>query len=89
MVVKLSAPFSEKLGTREISIKLKGNTSLRSVLALLIQHYPVLEETINPGKIDESYRYSFLCVNEGRIMKLDERVDDGDTIRMIPPIMGG
>lgn len=89
MVIKLSAPFSEKLGAREISMELKDKASLRSVLELLVERYPVLEETINPGRIDESYGYALLCVNEGRIMKLDERVNDGDTIRIIPPIIGG
>lgn len=88
-VVKFSIPFKDRFGTDRYQIPLDEPVTLQQLLEQLAKGYPEVKDKLFQGQLDATYRFSFICIREGRIMALEDLVSNQDVVEIIPPIMGG
>ncbi len=89
MIIRFLAPFAEELGAGECSIELQRPKTLEELLGLLADRHAGFRKYISRGDRDNNYRHSFVCIRGGRMLKLQDTVENDDTIEIIAPIMGG
>jgi molybdopterin converting factor small subunit len=89
MIIKFSSPFFMQNGSRNDIIDLEAPVSLRRFLGILRDMYPQMEAYIAADSPETDYGFNFLCIGNGRILRLDDMIANGDTVEIVPPIMGG
>jgi molybdopterin converting factor small subunit len=89
MKVKFSSPYFVQSGVRESIIDLEAPISAKEFLGLLRQRYPHMAAYIADDCPERDYGFNFLCIGNGRILRLEDIITDGDTVEIVPPIMGG
>lgn len=86
--IHLFGPLREDAGRKEISLSLDEGATVRDAIDALVAEYPELEDDLGEGAV-ESYS---VTVNEADVKQregLDTDLDDGDVVRIAPPVVGG
>lgn len=73
------ARLREKMGIKEVDIKLKQSVTLAQFEALLIAQYPTFAELLQPVLVS---------VNQ-KIAQHDQWITAGDEVAFFPPVTGG
>ncbi|MBU1157502.1 MAG: hypothetical protein KJ921_16750 [Proteobacteria bacterium] len=88
MRVELSQAFEKMAGRPCLEIGLQGPTPIREVLELLAREYGVFTKYLLYQ--DDALLGAHLSVfSSGKFLKLDDPVDDGDTLKLLLPVTGG
>lgn len=78
VVVLLFAGLRDRIGERSLRIaELDRASTVRVLVDRLKQRYPILE------------RYPFTVAVNGRYGLLEQELNDGDEVALIPPVSGG
>lgn len=87
MRIRFFGPF-ERLIQREVRIQFRDRTSLRDLVALLRDQYEALAPYLECETGDE-LSYHIMFVKDGKPLKLDDCLDDHDTVKVLLPVTGG
>ncbi|BEQ14550.1 MoaD/ThiS family protein [Desulfoferula mesophila] len=88
MRVELSQAFEKAAGVPCLDISLPGPVSLRELLELLARERAFFAKYLSYQ--DDALLGAHLSVFcAGRLLKLDDAVDDGDTVKLFLPVTGG
>lgn len=88
MRVELSQAFEKMAGRTCMEISLKGPIAMREVLKLLARENQAFSKYLLYQ--DDSLLGAHLSVfSSGKFLKLDDPVDDGDTLKLFLPVTGG
>lgn len=88
MRVELSQAFEKIAGASCLSISLPGPVAMREVLRLLAREREFFSKYLSyQDDALLSAHLSVFCA--GRLLKLDDTVDDGDTVKLFLPVTGG
>jgi len=88
VVVLLSSMYSEHLGSDRYETELEEPVKLLELLELLENTFPSLRNN-SKLKIQDRYAAQYLCISNGRILRLEDSISNRDIVELIPPIMGG
>lgn len=88
MRVELSPAFEKMAGKPCIELSLGEPTSVREVLVLLAKQCEVFSKYLRYQ--DDALLGAHLSVfSRGKFLKLGDLVDDGDALKLFPPVTGG
>ena len=81
-------PYRAGLGAGTLQLEVPQGTTLRDVLKLLAQRSP--EFKLWAGARKDEWLWGQLLVHvRGEMVRLDDRLHDGDCLELLPPIAGG
>ena len=88
MKIQFFKPFDELSGREEIDLDLKGPLKVKEVLGMIEREVPSFGRFLQKEK-DEVLNFFVVLVRGGEILKLNDTVRNGDTVKVLPPISGG
>lgn len=77
--VLLFGAAADRAGTRKAQLEVEESTTLKEVWPLLADRYPELS----------SMRDTLAFAVNGEYARMDEPVDPGDEVAVLPPVSGG
>jgi molybdopterin converting factor subunit 1 len=77
--VLLFGAAADRAGTRKVELEIEEGSTLAEVWPLLAEMYPDLS----------SMRDTLAFAVNGEYARMDERVDPGDEVAVLPPVSGG
>ncbi len=77
--VLLFGAAADRAGTRKVELEIEESSTLAEVWPLLEEMYPDLS----------SMRDTLAFAVNGEYARMDERVDPGDEVAVLPPVSGG
>ena len=77
--VLLFGAAADRAGTRRAELEVDETTTLGEIWPLLAERYPELS----------SMRDTLAFAVNGEYARMDERVDPGDEVAVLPPVSGG
>jgi molybdopterin converting factor small subunit len=81
-------PYRAGLGAGRLQLNVADGTKLRDVLRLLARRSQEFEPLAGAPK-DEWLWGQLLVHVRGEMVRLDDRLQDGDCLELLPPIAGG
>jgi molybdopterin converting factor small subunit len=88
MKVRFFKPFDELSDRDEIDFDLKEPVKVKEVLGMIEKKVPTFQRFLRKEK-DEVLNYFVVLVRGDEILKLNDTVQDRDTVKVLPPISGG
>ncbi|KPK93657.1 MAG: hypothetical protein AMJ94_02690 [Deltaproteobacteria bacterium SM23_61] len=88
MKVQFFKPFDELSGREEMDLNLKEPRKVKEVLGMIEKEVPSFQQFLRKDK-DEVLNFFVVLVRGGEILKLNDTVQNGDTVKVLPPISGG
>jgi len=88
MKVHFFKPFDELSGREEIDLDLEKPVKVKEVLGMIEKEIPSFQRFLQKEK-DEVLNFFVVLVRGGEILKLNDTVQNGDTVKILPPISGG
>jgi molybdopterin converting factor small subunit len=88
MKVRFFKPFDEISGRDEMDLDLKGPARVKEVLGAIEKKVPTFQRYLRKEK-DEVLNFFVILVRGDEILKLNDWVQDQDTVKVLPPISGG
>jgi molybdopterin converting factor small subunit len=88
MRVRFFKPFDEISGRDEMDLDLKGPVQVKEVLGAIEKKVPTFQRYLRKEK-DEVLNFFVVLVRGDEILKLNDWVQDQDTVKVLPPISGG
>ena len=88
MKIQFFKPFDELSGREEIDLDLKRPLKVKEVLGMIEKEVPSFRRFLQKEK-DEVLNFFVVLVRGGEILKLNDTVQNGDTVKVLPPISGG
>jgi len=88
MKVRFFKPFDELSGRDEIDLDLKSPVKVKELLAMIERVVPTFQKFLRKDK-DEVLNFFVVLVRGDEILKLNDTVQDRDTVKILPPISGG
>ena len=88
MKVQFFKPFDELSGREEMDLNLKEPRKVKEVLGMIEKEIPSFQRFLRKDK-DEVLNFFVVLVRGGEILKLNDTVQNGDTVKVLPPISGG
>jgi len=88
MKVRFFKPFDEISGRDEMDLDLKGPVQVKEVLGAIEKKVPTFQGYLRKEK-DEVLNFFVVLVRGDEILKLNDWVQDQDTVKILPPISGG
>ena len=88
MKVRFFKPFDEISGRDEMDLDLKGPARVKEVLGAIEKKVPTFHRYLRKEK-DEVLNFFVILVRGDEILKLNDWVQDQDTVKVLPPISGG
>ncbi|MHA1377422.1 MAG: MoaD/ThiS family protein [Candidatus Helarchaeota archaeon] len=89
VIVHFMGIIGEKLAEREVLIRMKDNSSFRSLLDILFEKYSGKIPDIFIDSKRKSFKLIHFMRNYKDIEGLDDKIYDGDEIFFVPPMGGG
>ncbi len=87
--VHFFAHFRQITGHKTLEVELEpGQVDVRDLLRLLLARFPGLQEYITLGD-EEVTRRTVLVVVADRLVAGDKELEEGDEVKILPPIVGG
>jgi molybdopterin converting factor small subunit len=87
MVIKFFGPFDKVLG-KEAQLELEKAITLKALIGRLASRYSDFVP-YSAHKTDADLMAQMMFVKDGKPLKLDDLVDDGDTVQVVLPVTGG
>jgi len=81
-------PYREGLGFRNLNLEIEDGSTLRDVLTELARRSREFQPFATARK-DEWLWGQLLVHVRGEMVRLDDRLNDGDCLELLPPIAGG
>ena len=81
-------PYRAGLGAGTIQLEVEDGATLRDVLRLLARHSAELQPLANAHK-DEWLWGQLLVHVRGEMVRLNDHLNNGDCLELLPPIAGG
>ena len=81
-------PYRAGLGAGTVQLEMPEGSTLRDVLRVLAQRSQEFEPWANAHK-DEWLWGQLLVHVKGEMVRLDDRLNNGDLLELLPPIAGG
>ena len=81
-------PYRAGLGAEPVDLDLGDGSTLRDVLRMLAQRSAAFKPWA-AARNNEWLWGQLLVHRKGEMVRLDDRVDDGDRLELLPPIAGG
>jgi MoaD family protein len=88
MKVRFFKPFDEIAGDKEIDLALKKAIPVRELLAILAERIPAFKSYVRKEG-DEVQSFFVILVRGDEILRLPDLIQDGDEVKVLPPISGG
>jgi molybdopterin converting factor small subunit len=88
MKIRFFKPFDELSGRDEIDLDLKGPVKVKEVLGMIEKEVPSFRRFLRKEK-DEVLNFFVVLVRGDEILKLNDTVQNRDTVKILPPISGG
>ena len=88
MKVQFFKPFDELSGREEMDLNLKEPKKVKEILGMIEKEVPSFQRFLRKDK-DEVLNFFVVLVRGGEILKLNDTVQNGDTVKVLPPISGG
>ncbi len=88
MKLCLFKPFDELSGRREIAIDLPKAILVKELLGIIQTRIPALEQYVR-AEGNEVSSFFLILVRGDELLRLEDRVEDGDVIKVLPPLSGG
>ena len=78
----------DEVGQRELGYELPEGSTIKDLLDMILVTYPVITEMVYDEK--GGFRdYLEIAVNQVSVIGLDNVLNDGDFVQIMPPIGGG
>ena len=88
MKVRFFKPFDEIVGDKEIDLALKKAIPVKELLAILSDRLPSFKPYVRKEG-DEVQSFFVILVRGDEILRLPDLIQDGDEVKVLPPISGG
>ncbi len=88
MKVRFFKPFDEIAGDKEIDLALKKAIPVKELLTILADRIPAFKPYIRKEG-DEVQSFFVILVRGDEILHLLDLIQDGDEVKVLPPISGG
>ena len=88
MKVRFFKPFDELAGNKEIDLALKKPIPVKELLATLADRIPSFKSYVRQEG-DEVQSFFVILVRGDEVLKLEDLVQEGDVVKVLPPISGG
>jgi molybdopterin converting factor small subunit len=88
MKIRFFKPFDEISGRDEMDLDLKGPAQVKEILGAIEKKVPTFQRYLRKEK-DEVLNFFVVLVRGDEILKLNDWVQDQDTVKILPPISGG
>lgn len=88
MKVRFFEPFDEIAGDKEIDFALKKAMQVKELLAMLADRIPAFKPYVRKEG-DEVQSFFVILVRGDEILHLPDLIQDGDVVKVLPPISGG
>ena len=88
MKVRFFKPFDEIAGDKEIDLTLKKAIPVKEFLAILADRIPSFKPYVRKEG-DEVQSFFVILVRGDEILHLPDLIQDGDVVKVLPPISGG
>jgi MoaD family protein len=88
MKVRFFEPFDEIAGDKEIDFALKKAMPVKELLAMLADRIPAFKPYVRKEG-DEVQSFFVILVRGDEILHLPDLIQDGDVVKVLPPISGG
>ena len=88
MKVRFFKPFDEIAGGTEIDLALKKATPVKELLTILADRIPAFKPYVRKEG-DEVQSFFVILVRGDEILHLPDLIQDGDVVKVLPPISGG
>jgi molybdopterin converting factor small subunit len=86
--VRFFKPLAELSGKEEIDFDLKRPLPVKELLGILAERIPSLRPYLRKEK-DEILNFFVVLIRGDEILRLQDMVQEEDTIKILPPISGG
>jgi MoaD family protein len=86
--VRFFKPFDELAGNKEIDLALKKPVPVKELLAILADRIPSFKSYVRKEG-DEVQSFFVILVRGDEVLKLEDLVQQGDVVKVLPPISGG
>ena len=88
MKIIFAEQFAENIGCTQSELAIQKPITVRELLELMAGQYTYFQQ--HRSEFVESYpSFGVLLINHRNIARLDDIISNGDTIEVIPPLMGG
>ncbi len=88
MKIRFFKPFDEISGQDEMDLELKKPVQVKEVLGEIEKRVPTFQRYLRKEK-DEVLNFFVVLVRGDEILKLNDLIQDQDTVKVLPPISGG
>jgi molybdopterin converting factor small subunit len=88
MKVRFFKPFDELSGNKEVNLALKKPMPVKELLAILADRIPSFKSYVRKEG-DEVQSFFVILVRGDEVLKLEDLVQEGDVVKVLPPISGG
>ncbi len=88
MKVRFFKPFDELAGDKEIDLALKKPMPVKDLLGILARRIPSFKSSVRKEG-DEVQSFFVILVRGDEVLKLEDLVQEGDVVKVLPPISGG
>ena len=88
MKVRFFKPFDEIAGDREIDLALKKAIPVKELLTILAERIPAFKPYVRKEG-DEVQSFFVILVRGDEILHLPDLIQNGDVVKVLPPISGG
>ncbi|OEG00040.1 molybdopterin converting factor [Vulcanibacillus modesticaldus] len=79
VTIKFFAGIAESVGKREHTIQVNQESTVKDILAVLIDEFPQAKDLIDKSMVSINHDFA----------KLDQKIIESDEIALIPPVSGG
>jgi len=88
MKIRFFKPFDELSGRDEIDLDLEKPVKVKEILGMIEKKVPPFQKFLRKDE-DEVLNFFVVLVRGDEILKLDDTVQNRDTVKVLPPISGG
>jgi molybdopterin converting factor small subunit len=88
MKIRFFKPFDELAGNKEVDLALKKPMPVKELLAILADRIPSFKSYVRKEG-DEVQSFFVILARGDEVLKLEDLVQEGDVVKVLPPISGG
>jgi MoaD family protein len=92
IIVKFVGVLRHASGTEKVAVDRPRITSVKELISELVKEMPKLKRTIVDPELDDPRLNVLILVNDSEISALNDletKLDDGDTVVLVPFVHGG
>jgi molybdopterin converting factor small subunit len=86
--VRFAFPYRKLVGKEEVELDLHSPTKVRDILRMVSEKYPGFKDYAEKAT-DEKIATHMVILLHDRVLRLDDSVEAGQAIQIMPPVAGG